>query len=260
MKKHKFESIPLIVYENETGKVLVDIEVEIEGQVSRFLFDTGAAKSQIKFDDVTKNFKQIGQKESKGASGVGLHQDLVEIPSLAFGETVFRNLVLARSHRGIFGIDLLENRKIEIDLKNNKLNFVEEVVSQDRINWLKRGHLTIPLKISNTSTFCLFDTGADSTLIDERFVKDNSDKFELIGAEEGEDAHGHKIPSRKYNCKEFELGHLNLKNVEMSGFEFGEHMREAMEGVPIILGNNIIYGSVWSFDFEAGIWSSWSNL
>ena len=78
----------------------------------------------------------------------------------------------------------------------------------------------------------------------------------LVGTEEGEDAHGNKIPSNTYHCKSLRIGHLDLRNVVMAGFEFGDYMREAMEGVPIILGNNVIYGSIWSFDFDSGFWSS----
>ena len=106
----------------------------------------------------------------------------------------------------------------------------------------------------------MFDTGADSTVVDEKYIRENSSFFDLLRSEEGEDAHGNKIPSKIYNCKEVRIGHLHLENVEMAGFEFGEFLRGAMENVPIILGNNIIYGSKWSFDLKVGSWNSCSNL
>ena len=260
MDKKVLETIPLIIYENSPGKILAYIEIDLGNHITRFLFDTGAAKSQLKLDSVTENFNRVGQKESKGASGVGLEQDLVEVPKLIFGESVFENLELARSHRSILGIDLLGKKKFEIDLKSGVLSFVDQIENKEKINWLKKGHLTIPLVVDSDSTYCLFDTGADSTVIDEQYVTKNPNSFELIGTEEGEDAYGNKIPSNIYHCRNLQIGHLDLKNVVMAGFEFGDHMREAMEGVPIILGNNVINGSIWSFDFENGFWSSCSNL
>jgi predicted aspartyl protease len=260
MTKEIIESIPLIVYENEPGKYLVDIEVEVGEETERFLFDTGAAKTQIKLTEYTSRFEKVGEKESKGASGIGQNQDLITVPRLAFGSVVFENLTLGRGERGFFGIDLLKNRTFVIDLHNQTLSFVEEISNLKKIKWLKRGHLTIPVDISGNSTFCLFDTGANITVIDEKYVEENMDKFELVRTEEGEDANGNKIPSNIFNCKSFNIGTLQLENVEMAGFEYGDFLRKAMEGVPITLGNNVIKDAEWSFNFRESFWSNRSIL
>ena len=208
MQKALIDSIPLIIYENELGKFLADIQVDIEGSVSRFLFDTGAAKSQIKSDESTKDFKKVGEKESKGASGIGYQKDVVEVPTLKFGNFSLKNMHLDRGQRGIFGIDLLKDCKFEINFQDQKICFFKELETREKINWLKRGHLTMSLFIDDIQTSCLFDTGANTTVVDEKFVRGNPDKFELIGTEEGKDVNGNKIPSNVYRCKKIEIGNL----------------------------------------------------
>lgn len=257
MKNQIIETIPLIVYENSPNKYLTDIEVKINERIYRFLFNTNATKSQIISNDFTKKLEQIGQKESKGASGTSLMQELVTISNLSYGNTEYQNKTISRSHRSIFGLDLLQNKKLAINLENSRIDILNTVKERDKIRWLKQGHLTIEMLLNNKSTHCLFDTGADSTVIDENYINENPKSFELIGTEEDEDAHGNKIPSNVYLCKNLKVGHLDINDVEMSGFRFGEHMRNAMEGVPLILGNNIIYESTWCFDFKNSLWSSY---
>jgi hypothetical protein len=41
----------------------------------------------------------------------------------------------------------------------------------------------------------------------------------------------------------------------MVTFDYGDDLRKKMEGVPIILGSNVIYHAKWSFDVKQGVWS-----
>lgn len=255
------ESIPLIIYSKTAGTYLPDVEIYIDGIKSRFLFDTGAASSQIMADNHTNKYDSLGKKESKGASGIGTTQELIILSEIQFGQKVYKNFKINRGERSIFGLDFLQDLLIEIDLKGERLNILNNFSRKEileNIRWLSSGHLTIPLKLCEIKNFALFDTGADSTVIDEKFVRDNPDMFQLIRSEDGEDAHGNKVPSNVYTCREVQIGHLKLKNVEMASFEFGDYLREKMENVPIILGNNIIYGSKWSFDLKSGFWCSYN--
>jgi len=40
----------------------------------------------------------------------------------------------------------------------------------------------------------------------------------------------------------------------MAAFDFGDHLRNSMEGSPIILGNNVIEHAKWSFDLKSNQW------
>ncbi|MDO9182864.1 MAG: aspartyl protease family protein [Bacteriovorax sp.] len=255
------ESIPLIIYSKTAGTYLPDLEIYVDGIKSRFLFDTGAISSQIMSDSHTNKYESLGKKESKGTSGIGTNQDVIILSEVQFGQRVYKNFKIHRGERSILGLDFLQDLLIEIDLKCERLNLLSNfsrTESLEKINWLSTGHLTVPLKLCEMKIFALFDTGSDSTVIDEKFVRDNSGMFQLIRSEDGEDAHGNKVPSNVYSCHEVQIGHLKLQNVEMASFEFGAYLREKMENVPIILGNNIIYGSKWSFDLKSGFWCSYN--
>ena len=58
-----------------------------------------------------------------------------------------------------------------------------------------------------------------------------------------------------YRVDSLKVGNLELRNVEMVTFDYGDDLRKKMEGVPIILGSNVIYHAKWSFDVKQGVWS-----
>lgn len=46
----------------------------------------------------------------------------------------------------------------------------------------------------------------------------------------------------------------------MAAFKFDYHLRENMEGAPIILGNNVIAHAKWIFDLKSAQWSLIPNV
>jgi hypothetical protein len=69
------------------------------------------------------------------------------------------------------------------------------------------------------------------------------------------DGHGNRILSLVYRCSSIQVGELILTGVEMSAFDFGDHMRGRLEGAPIMLGTNVLERAKWSFDIPAGRWT-----
>jgi len=150
----------------------------------------------------------------------------------------------------------------KIDLKAKTLGILSALpkgIAAQPIRKLARGHLTIPIHLGEQVVDALFDTGADITVIDSEYVQGHAQLFELVRSEEGTDAHGHRVQSNVYRCRTIIVGQLRLVNVEMASFDFGEFLRERMEGSPVILGNNVISRATWSFDMKAAKWASEPN-
>lgn len=253
METNELSTIPLIVRETEPGKLVPDIEILIDGTKTRFLFDTGAASSSIQKDDDTAKYPALGTKESKGASGKSEVCDVIQPTSVAIGSSFISKPKLARCGRSILGLDLLGESVFQVDLSQKTLTFLDKIPSEHQafqIRRLKPGHVTIPMSFGNRKVSVLFDTGADTTVIDASFVKNNPDLFKRVKSEDGTDAYGHKIESEVYACASVEIGSLKLKNVEMAAFDFGPHLRDSMEGSPVILGNNVISKAIWSLDLK----------
>jgi len=156
---------------------VVEIEVVVDGSVKRFLFDTGAAASNLGSDDQSKAYPSLGKSKSRGASGNSVANDIVQPRKIELGSLKFEKYQIKRCENYTLDLDLLVNKIFQIDLRNLKVNFLEHMpfnVAPQSIKRLSPGHLTIPIKLETQMVDVLFDTGADSTVIDLQFIKQHS--------------------------------------------------------------------------------------
>jgi len=250
------ETINLAMRPTASSNFVTDIDVKVDGHNIAFLFDTGAAGSSMAANGHAMSYPSLGKQESKGASGQATPCDIIQPQQIRVGSLVLDQPRIKRCHSNILGLDVIGKTAFQVDLQNLRLSFgVPSSVSlSEPIRRLAPGHITIPLKIENKLIDALFDTGADTSVIDSQFVENNTNFFELLRSEEGTDAHGHKIQSQVYRCRNLQVGTLRLQNIEMAAFDFGEHLRSKMEGSPLILGNNVIAKAKWYFNLAAGKW------
>jgi len=250
------ETINLAKRLTESPNFVTDIEAYVDGHKTIFLFDTGAASSSMAANGYTMSYPSLGKEDSKGASGKATPCDIIQPQQVRLGRLVFDKPRIKRCNSNILGLDVFGKTAFEVDLQNLRLvlGVSASISLTEPIRRLTPGHVTIPLKIENKLINALFDTGADTSVIDSQFIENNKSHFELVRSEEGTDAHGHKIQSQVYRCRNLQVGTLRLQNVEMAAFDFREHLRSKMEGSPLILGNNVISKAKWYFDLNAGKW------
>lgn len=231
------------------------IELTLNGKSRFFLLDTGAVTSNLSLDEQTKPLPIVKENTSTGASGKAAMSQIVSIKEIKLGNHVFPNQTISRSNVDLAGLDLLGSFVFQIDLKNKELTLLKSIINESLdLQKLKTGHIVIPAKISTLKTGALFDTGADTTVINKRFIAEHPNLFKWIRKESGTDAHGNIIDSDIYSCNEFWVESWMISNIEMATFNFGSHMEEKMEGIPIILGNNVISQAKWVFDINRLKW------
>jgi len=251
------QSLPLLNRQTSPNAYVTDIEITVDGIKKRFLLDTGAADSTIALDIHTRNYPSLGKAESKGVSDKAIICDLIQPEKIGIGLHEIKSPLIKRCDKNILGIDLIGTTLFQVNICARRFNLLKEMpkTSLRPIRRLSPGHLTIPLLIGEKKIDVLFDTGADTTVIDLQFVKSHPENFKLVRSEEGTDAHGHKIESDIYECLDLIVGHLRLKDVEMAAFNFGDLFRFKMEGSPMIFGNNVISKGIWSFDMRRLVWT-----
>lgn len=252
------ESINLIKRVTERDNFVPDVMIEVDGQEKIFLLDTGAAMSCVVDDQQTQAYASVDTRESSGASGIVVSREVIQFERLRLGAVACTDVKMRRGgSRNFLGIDVLGTFIFQIDLQKMKLNILDSLPAASNATPIRRlnaGHVTIPILIKGNQTSCLFDTGADMTVIDREFIVQNRQWFDLLRTEDGEDGNGHKIDSEIYSCANVEVGGFKVTDVEMAAFDFGPHLRERMEGTPIILGNNVISKATWTFDLKSGHW------
>lgn len=252
------EGIPLTLRSTGPGTFVPEVEVKVDGHSKVFLLDTGAVSSSIANDVHVDSYPSMGERESKAAAGIGKIGDIIQPDKISVGSYSFRRSQITRCSPSLLGLDRLKEMVFQIDLKSKTLNFLKHFPIKNTKHQLRRlssGHMTVPLRLGKMTVDALFDTGADTTVIDSRFVKSNMNLFDLLWSEIGTDALGNKIPSEVYLCKSVQVGELLVSDVEMAAFDFGDHLRKHMEGSPIILGNNVISQARWTFDLTLNVWT-----
>jgi hypothetical protein len=247
---------PLVEQKISDSTSIYKIELKIEEKPRLLLLDTGAVTSSLSLDEQTKFFPVIKEDISIGASGKPIVSQTISVEEIKIGDHIFIKNTLSRSNVDLAGLDLLGTFIFQVDLKNKKLSLLKSIPNETfNLHKLKTGHIIVAAKVSKLNTGALFDTGADTTVINKRFVAENPNLFKWVRKESGTDAHGNKIDSDVYSCNEFWIEDWMLSHVEMATFNFDPHMEEKMEGIPIILGNNVISKAKWAFNLTRLKWS-----
>jgi hypothetical protein len=258
----RVEVIPLHVTQPEPGTYKPEVDVLIDGHRKRFTLDSGARKTSVFSDRDTCQYPVIAEDKSGGAFGKVNVVDVIQPRKLEIGRHVFLNPRLQRTganrKTNLLGMDLLAENPFQIDLKNATLNLMAGASTEllkEPIHRLTGGHFAIPISLGKKHCYALFDTGAERTTIDLQFVNANSQLFKLIRTERGTDSIGHEQETPIYQVGSVQVGNLRLNNVDMASYDFGDEFRKKLEGVPIILGSNVIYHAKWSFDIKRGLWA-----
>ncbi|MDD0852114.1 aspartyl protease family protein [Halobacteriovorax sp. GB3] len=256
----KNNSLNIEVEEVEPGEYLPFLKVVLDGVERKLLLDTGAYKSSIKTDDWSSQYPAIESDQthfSIGASGVKVKCDLIEIKNFEIGNTNLNNHRIERCRSNIFGLDLIGDVPFELDYRNSKLNYVQELdeSTSQKLGRMKKGHLTVRTKLNEVEFNTILDTGATATIVDLSYVKKHPELFKILKRDDGTDGHsGESIESYRYELCELIVGDKTLKNISIISFDFPENMKKGFEGSPIMIGNNIIRMAAWQFDLTNMLW------
>jgi Aspartyl protease len=256
------EVIPLQVTQLDHGRYRADMDVIIDGRKKQFELDSGARKTSVRSDQDIRQYPAAGKDLSGGNFGNLVEFEIIQPKKLEIGSHVFLNARLQRTDAGrkdsLLGIDILGQHPFQVDFKNSKLSILARLPGSLKVAPLRiqsGGHIALPMAMGKKKCYVLFDTGAEATLIDAQFVKANQQLFKLTRTDKGMDSTGKQRDTPIYEAISLQIGDLHLKNVEMAADEWNDTFRSKMEGLPIILGSNVIYHARWSFDTKKGVYA-----
>lgn len=251
--------VPLIVTEGAPGHHRVEVIAALGDEEETLLLDTGAPSSTIRATTRTSRALSSRPTTSEGVAGVAVECESVVIDDASLGGSRRPPFRASRcpgaGTRNLLGLDVLGAR-FHIDLRHRVLVLDPPGTPTLPLRRLPAGHVTLPATLGNRDVEVLFDTGADTTVIDARFVALHPASFTLKRSEEGRDVTGHAVPSLVYSVRDLRLGDLVLSDVEVAAIEFPEPMRLGLgPKVPAILGTNVIERAAWTFDLSRHRWS-----
>lgn len=174
--QHQFcDTIP---FEYVSNKIIV--RVKINGQIKRYIFDTGAISCiSEKIQDDMKN-SVIDATFLIDQSGIRKHVSIVSVQELSLGELTFENfpaavinientgLVTCLDYDGIIGSNLLNNCIVTIDVDKKYIVLTNDIKKINLVNAYQTNLILdnqnspyIQLSLNNAIKFnALFDSGA----------------------------------------------------------------------------------------------------
>ena len=142
-----------------------------------------------------------------------------------------------------------KKERINNETDNVQWNSPNESITLDFIVG-KNGHLYLEGQMNGTTGLFLFDTGAEISFINEKYITDENLKLESYTIDDAKDL---KQARNLYKVKDFELGAIKIKDIsvfpadslmwkETKGFFYNQ------DSVIGVIGNNIISKFIWDFD------------
>lgn len=246
--------------EPEAAEILV--EGAVGGRQYLFLLDTGAARSCLVFDDFTAGFAATGTHQSSGVFAAQW-EDLVHVPSIAFGPIVQREFPVARSagahpgQRNLIGMDLLKDHRCHFLFDEYRVVVDEEPRTGPALQTLftdSKFHPYVDAQFGSARAAAVWDTGAGITVVDLRLVEQHPEFFQEVGRSFGTDATGASLETPTYQMKSVVIGGHAFPAHHVAAVDLSQVNRSTETPFQLILGYSTLRYAHWWFDFPGRVW------
>jgi len=258
--------VPLTVIHGADGGGRVYVTVRFGNVMGPMRLDTAASTSRIKLAPWNEAFPAQGASVSTGASGAVTSCEDVEATNVELKASQGNNIGRAKYRvtrcetsdgDDLLGLDFFKGARFSLDLVGSEMVLSPESDGNGfrpfRKLWPDQKLVGLDVRLGKTEVVGLFDTGAEISAVDRRFLERHKTLFTPVKKNaKVSEASGKKFASKVYKAKEIDLGEGRiLKDVVVVSYDFGP-LREALGGeAPIILGFDILSRFRWELDFGA---------
>jgi hypothetical protein len=241
-----------------------DAQIYVAGTIQErpytFLLDTGAAVTNLCWDEFTSQLPRQGDHQSSGILG-DIHNDLVTIRELKVGSLEKKSLTVARLNqdhhqaRSLIGMDLLREHCCHFLFSENRVSF--EPAPADGLNDLfldDKMHPYVPVTCAGSTVPAVWDTGASLSCVDAGFIAGHPDAFEKAGESGGMDASGNTIDTPLYWMRGLSCGGHEFPVHKVVGIDLSFVNSRIEHPMTMILGYSTLYKANWFFDFPRRKW------
>jgi hypothetical protein len=242
----------------------VFVDGAIGGRPYRFLLDTGAARSCVRYDDYTATLGAVGKDSSSGVFAGG-SRDLVSAPSLTLGSISRTDFTLARAAQGdtgrqnLIGMDLLKDLRchfrfdeqcVDVDengAEGNDAAFEELFIDQ-------RAHPYVPVQLGDVIASAVWDTGSGMTVVDTNFIARTPGFFPAAGQSIGTDSTGAQQETPMYMMAAATIGGYTFPTQRVAAVDLARVNATLERPMDLIVGYNLYSKAHWLFDFPRRRW------
>jgi hypothetical protein len=259
------DTLDLIIVPDEDDTEAAEILVDgsLEGHDYRFLLDTGAARTTVRYDSYTSAFATSGQRDSSGVFADDSY-DVVTAPHLRLGPIVRSDFALDRvrengpAGRNLIGMDLLKDYCLHFLFDESRL-VIEPDDMPGATHLLDlfvdaKHHPYIPVQFGQESVSAVWDTGAGMTVVDTHYIQRRSQLFQEAGHSKGTDSTGTEMRTPMFSMAASIIGGYTFPPQKVAGVDLSRLNATLEKSMDLILGYNLIRQANWIFDFPVKKW------
>jgi len=248
--------------------------VRFGGVTRQMRLDTGASTSHIKLAPWNKKLPSLGQRHTLTVTGnkslcdkVRFHD--VEIIGHENQKVRKENYQLLRcltsNGDDLLGIDFFQGEYFTLNFKDKQINFINNLDQTHQSTPFRKitgadGLLGVDIRIGASTSVGLFDSGAEISAVDQRFVAQNKSSFVLVRATGmATEASGKQWPTKLYKIKSLDIGGGQVvRDIYAIVYDFGV-LRDAFgHETSFILGYNFISKFNWTIDLRSSQDPRWT--
>ena len=245
------------------------------GEVNRLMrIDTGASTSHIKLAPWNKKLPSLGQRHTLTVTGnkslcdkVRFHD--VEIIGHESQKVRKENYQLLRcltsNGDDLLGIDFFQGEYFTLNFKDKQINFINNLDQTLQSTPFRKitgadGLLGVDIKIGSSASVGLFDSGAEISAVDQRFVAQNKSSFVLVrNTGMATEASGKQWPTKLYQIKSLDIGRGQVvRDIYAIVYDFGVLHEAFGRETSFILGFNFISKFNWMIDLRSSQDPRWT--
>jgi hypothetical protein len=242
----------------------VYVDGAIGGRPYRFLLDTGAARSCVRYDDYTATFAVVGTDTSSGVFAGG-NRDLVTVPSITLGSISRSDFTLVRAAQGeterqnLIGMDLLKDLRCHFRFDERRVGVDMEDAGEDNgpfeeLFLGRRAHPYVPIQLGDVTASAVWDTGASMTVVDTNFVVRAPGFFPAVGTSTGTDSTGAQQETPMYMMAAATIGGYTFPTQRVAAVNLARLNATLERSMDLIIGYNAYSKAHWLFDFPRRRW------
>ncbi len=265
--------IPLTLTEGEFAGGRIYLPVRIGNVMGSMRLDTGASSTRIRLASWNKDMPALSESVSTGASGATTQCDDVEAPKVELVADQGNNIArvkyeVTRCPAGdgddLLGIDFFRGARFGLDIDRRELVFFGDAAASGGAKPVRRlgpdrRLIGVDLYFGKTSSVGLFDSGAEVSAVDQRFIRKHKRLFTVVNARaSASGVAGARIASKVYKIKSLDLGDGRvLHDLYAISYDFGALRAALGRNVSFLIGYNVIRRFSWDFDFRTPDSPTW---
>ncbi len=259
-------TIALSLTQGDYGAGRIYLPVRFGNVMGTMRLDTGASTTRITLSDWNKDLPSLGQSDSTGASGKTTRCDDVEAKNVELKASQGNNIARAKYEvtrcaasdgDDLLGLDFFKGARFTLDFERHQMVFFGETNPTGRPKPFRllspdQRLVGIELRAGNTPAVGLFDTGAEMSAVDQKFVDKHKNLFTPVKSKgKASEAGGRQFSYKTYKIKQLDLGEGRvLQDVYVIAYDFGVLRAALGRGTPFILGYNFVSKLSWELDFR----------